>query len=446
MNLFPAKFRNFSLLFSLFFFHSSYSQTFPTNIEAYKNSVIYELNIRQYSKSGKIEDVTNDLQRLKNLGVDIIWLMPINPIGEVNRKGTLGSYYSVKDYKAFNHEFGTIDDFKNFVKKSHELGMKVIIDWVANHTAWDNPWAKENPDFYTKDSNGNFIPPVPDWHDVIDLNYDNKNLWQAMIDAMAFWIKEANIDGFRCDVAGMVPTEFWIEAVKELNKIKPIFMLAEWETVEIHRAFNMTYCWDVHHKFNDIAQKKSTFFSLDTLIKKQLKEYPNHAFRMNFITNHDENSWNGTEYERLGSIDAVKAFSVLYYTIPGMPLIYNGQEAALNKRLNFFEKDPIDWNNYPLQDFYSKLNYLKHTNSALANGKFKGEYISYHLNPNVATFQRQDKNNSIFIIINLSNEDQNIKLDKPVKGKEFFTSNMINYSKNYIISLKPYEYMIIIEK
>lgn len=446
MNFRSKKIMFFPLIYMIFFSKFSFSQQFPSNIKKYQNSTIYELNIRQYSQSGKITEVTKDLPRLKNLGVDIIWLMPINPIGEINRKGTLGSYYSVKDYKAFNPEFGTLDDFKTFVNEAHKLGLYVIIDWVANHTAWDNVWTKTNPEFYTKDDKGNFISPVPDWTDVIDLNYDNKDLWKAMIDAMAFWIKTADIDGFRCDVAGMVPTDFWVEAVKQLNKIKPIFMLAEWETVEIHRAFNMTYCWDIHHKFNDIAKNKSTFFSLDTLIKKQLKLYPNHAFRMTFITNHDENSWNGTEYERLGSIDAVKAFSVLYYTIPGMPLIYNGQEAAMNKRLNFFEKDPIDWNDYKLQDFYTKLNHLKHTQSCLANGKFQGKYISYLLNPYVATYHRKDKKNSIFVIINLSNSSQSIKLPKDIKGKEYFTSNDINLKKNSELNLEPYQYYVIIEK
>ncbi len=433
-----------TMIFSLTFFAQNIlGQKFPSNISDYKNSVIYELNIRQYSQSGKIAEVTKDLPRLKKLGIDIIWLMPINPIGEINRKGSLGSYYSIKDYKAFNPEFGTLDDFITFVKEAHKQNFKVIIDWVANHTSWDNEWIKTNPDFYTKDSLGRIVSPVPDWHDVADLNYNNKKLWDAMIDAMAFWIKTADIDGFRCDVAGMVPTEFWIKAVKELNKTKPVFMLAEWETAEIHRAFNMTYSWDLYHKFNEIAKQQASFFTLDSLIKRQLKEYPNYAFRMNFITNHDENSWNGTEYERLGTIDAVKAFSVLYYTLPGMPLLYNGQEAALNKRLNFFEKDPIDWNNYPLADFYSSLNELKHNNPALYNGKFKGSYNSYLLNPSVATFERKNKNNSLFVIVNLSSKEQNITLPFDLKGTDLLNKNEIIYFKNQPINLLPFEYQVI---
>ena len=256
-----------------------------------KNSTIYEVNLRQFTESGKLKDFEKHLPRLKDLGVDILWFMPINPIGMKNRKGSLGSYYSVKDFKGFNPEFGTIEEWKNLVNKIHENKMYVIIDWVANHTSWDNAMITEHPEWFTKDSTGNIIPPVPDWKDVADLNYENKELWKYMIDAMAFWLKETDIDGFRCDVAGMVPVDFWNEARFQLDKIKPGFMLAEDEGPVMHeRAFDMTYSWELHHLCADIAKGKKKVFELDSLFAREKKKFPAYAYRMFFSYNHDDRS------------------------------------------------------------------------------------------------------------------------------------------------------------
>ena len=234
-----------------------------------KNSVIYEVNVRQYTPEGTFAAFEKHLPELKKLGVDILWLMPINPIGVKNRKGSLGSYYSVKDYKAVNPEFGTEKDLKNLVSKAHEMGMHVIIDWVANHTAWDNVWVKPHPDFFTKDSSGNFVPPIADWGDVIDLNYDNKELWKYMIDAMKYWITNCNIDGFRCDVAAMVPIDFWIEARKELTETKKdIFMLAEADESYLHRAFDMTYNWPLKDLMHEVSIGKKNADDLVKFFKK----------------------------------------------------------------------------------------------------------------------------------------------------------------------------------
>jgi glycosidase len=206
------------------------------------NSTIYEANIRQFTPEGTFAAFEEHLPKLKQMGIEIIWLMPIHPIGEKNRKGTLGSYYSVKDYKGINPKFGTEEDFKSLVNAIHDQDMYIIIDWVANHTAWDHPWTKTNKDFYTLDSEGNFVPPVPDWSDVIDLNFENKELWLQMIDAQKYWIEEFDIDGYRCDVAAMVPNEFWGKARLELDQIKPVFMLAEAHEPELHEnGFDMTY-------------------------------------------------------------------------------------------------------------------------------------------------------------------------------------------------------------
>ncbi|HSD63257.1 MAG TPA: alpha-amylase family glycosyl hydrolase, partial [Ignavibacteriaceae bacterium] len=317
------------------------------------NLSIYEVNTRQYTQEGTFKAFDSHIKDLKDIGVGIIWFMPINPIGEKNRKGSLGSYYSVKNYKEVNPEFGTLEDFKETVKQIHSMGMYVIIDWVANHTAWDNVWTKEHPDFYTRDSLGNFAPPVKDWTDVIDLNYDNKELWKNMIDAMKYWVQECDIDGFRCDVAGMVPMEFWKSARIELEKIKKVFLLAEAEGPQYHEAFDMTYSWELLHLMNDVAKGKKSVQAVRDYFTKEKDQYPPDAYRMRFTTNHDENTWNGTEFERMGA--AAETFDVFTCVISGMPLVYSGQEAGLNKRLKFFEKDTIQWekNNYRI--LYSDL-------------------------------------------------------------------------------------------
>lgn len=276
----------------------------------------------------------------EDLGVDILWFMPIHPIGELNRKGSLGSYYSVRDYKAVNPEFGTMEDFKNLVNKAHELGFKVILDWVANHTSFDHQWATDHPEWYTRDEKGNIVSPF-DWTDVADLKYDNNPaLWDAMIDALKFWVVEANIDGYRCDVAGMVPVAFWEKARTELDAVKPVFMLAEDEGQRdlMKKAFDANYGWEFHHIMNNIAKGEKNAADVWAYFAKEDTLFAPTSFRMMMTSNHDENSWNGTEFERMG--DGAKAFAVMAYTIPGFPMMYNGQEVALNKRLLFFEKIP----------------------------------------------------------------------------------------------------------
>jgi glycosidase len=411
-----------------------------------KNAVIYEVNLRQYTPEGTFKAFEQHLPRLSAMGVDILWLMPVNPIGVQNRKGSLGSYYSVKDYLGINPEFGTMDDFRELVKKAHELGMYVIIDWVANHTSWDNNLITEHPDWYTHDSTGKIIAPVPDWTDVADLNYDKKELREYMTNALIYWVKEANIDGYRCDVAGMLPVSFWNEAVPKIKAVKPVFMLAEWETPEMHdTAFDMTYSWDVYHLMNEIAKGTKTADRIDSLLAKESEKYPADAYRLRFITNHDENSWNGTEYERMG--DAVKAFTVLTYTLPGMPLIYSGQESAFNKRLSFFDKDTIEWNGYPLAGFFTALDKLKKDNPALSGGSEGGEMIRIASDNDKAvySFLRKKDKNSVFVILNLSPAEQKVTL----KGenyagdyKNLFDNIKIRIDGPLVVTLKPWEYRV----
>jgi cyclomaltodextrinase len=410
------------------------------------NSTIYEVNVRQYTPEGTFKAFQKHIPELKKIGIDIVWIMPINPIGEKNRKGTLGSYYSIKDYKAINPEFGNLEDFKNLVDAIHKQGMHVIIDWVANHSSWDNVLTKTHPDFYKKDSLGNFVAPVPDWSDVISFNYNNSKLWIYMENAMEYWIKECNIDGFRCDVAGMVPTPFWNFVRKELEKIKPVFMLAEAENPELHEhAFDMTYAWESHHILKEICKGKMTVDSLDNYYKKEKDNYNPDAYRMFFTTNHDENSWNGTVYERFGN--AVETFAVLCGMVKGMPLIYSGQETGMNKPLRFFDKDTIEWKKSSLRDLYTKLVELKLDNKALWNGLRGGDMkrVKTNKDDKIFSFVREKENNKVFAVFNLSPENQKIEISNDVISgsyKDFLDDKKISLTSEYSIELPAWGYKV----
>lgn len=375
------------------------------------NSAIYEVNLRQMTEEGTFNAFQEQhLDRLSDLGVEILWFMPIHPIGEKERKGTLGSYYAVQDYQAVNPEHGTMEDFKALVDAAHSKEMKVIIDWVANHTSWDNVWVADHPDWYTKDENGNHVPPVADWSDVMDLNYDNVDMREAMIQSLEFWLKEADIDGFRCDVAEMVPLDFWVDARKRLDAIKPIFFLAEGENPELHQAFHMTYAWSMHHLMNEIARGEKGASDLKAYWTEHPSNYGANDYRMQFITNHDENSWNGTAIERMG--DNRKSFAVMSYTLPGMPLIYSGMEADISKRLEFFEKDVIDWGEMPLNEFYRKLTILKSNHAALENGERGGTLEVLDTgNEQLVAYIRSKNDKHVLTVLNLSNESVEINID-----------------------------------
>jgi Glycosidases len=387
-------------------------QVFTATPEWAENAVIYELNTRQFTPEGTLNAAALQLPRLKALGVDIVWLMPIYPIGVVDRKGTLGSYYAIKDYTEVNPEFGTLADFDAFVKKAHDLGLYVILDWVANHTSPDHAWITEHPDYYKLNDDGLMFGPF-EWTDVRQLNYDNQDLWKAMISEMMFWVNDYNIDGFRCDVAGMVPVGFWEAAVAKLDSVKPIFMLAEDENVVAlsDKAFDANYGWEFHSIMNSIAKGEKNVNDIWTYFAKNDTLFSKSFYRMYFTSNHDENSWNGTEFERMG--DGAKAFAVLTYTVPGIPLIYNGQEVGLSRRLDFFEKDSIDWNEAPeFTSFYQTLNRIKKENPALANADNGGtfEMIETDYPEQVLAFTRAKDADKLLVLINLSNNDLNVNV------------------------------------
>jgi glycosidase len=379
---------------------------------------VYEVNLRQYSKEGTLNAFSASLPRLKTMGVQVIWLMPLHPIGKKNIKGALGSYYAVSDYTAVNPEFGNVDDLRKLVKQAHALGMKVILDWVGNHTAWDHPWVEQHPDWYKKNDKGeihavsfkNGAGETEEWNDVVGLDYGNKALWQGMTDAMAFWVREADVDGFRCDAAGFVPTEFWDQARARLDKIKPVFMLAEADEPALHaKAFDASYDWHLNTIMKKIGKGEAGAAELKAYLSNPPKIYSRDAYRLQFTNNHDINSWEGTDKDLYGP--AWGAMTVLSYTLPGMPLVYGGQEARLEKKLEFFEKDPIDWKTYELEGFYAGLNALKKQNPALWNGTAGGAVQLLDVgNEQLFAFKRQQGANNVRVIVNPTATLQKYKL------------------------------------
>ena len=370
------------------------------------DSVMYEVNIRQFSPEGTFAGVEAQLPRLKDLGVDILWLMPMYEIGTEGRKGTLGSYYAISDYKKVNPEFGTMEDFEHLLAAAHKLGFKVILDWVANQTAPDNVWMTEKPaDFYERDSLGNAIWEY-DWTDTRSLNYENEDVWWAQDDAMRFWLKKG-VDGFRCDAAGEVPAEFWKGILPKMNKDYPkIYLLAEAERdnlADASETFDANYAWELHHLLNSMAQGRKTVADLKDYVARDAARFPKEAFRLTFTSNHDENSWSGTEFEREGA--AANACAVLCFTLPGsQPLIYTGQEIGLSRRLEFFEKDPItDWSANAYTTFWKKLVDLKHNNPALAAGEKGGDIVWWELPEGLdglVAFHREVKGNKVIVLAN----------------------------------------------
>ena len=422
-----------------------------TQPEWSSHAVIYQVNTRQFSNEGKFAGVTEQLSRIKSLGADIIWLMPIHPIGEVERKGKLGSPYAVKDYMQINPEFGTADDLHTLIKTAHNLSMKVIIDWVPNHSAWDNPLVEKYPQWYAKDYKGDFRPsPWWDWSDIIEFDYTQVGLRNYMIEAMCYWVKEFDIDGFRHDVAGYVPNDFWQQARCELDAIKPVFMLAEWENRDMHeRAFNMTYAWTWNETMHEIAMGKRSLDSLRKYYSWNERSWPQEAYRMTFVSNHDKNAWDGTQYEQFG--DALEASIVLSVIGEGMPLIHNGQEAGETKRLAFFERDPIEWQEHEIGDLYRDLIALKKSKAVLGNGEYGARMIQV---PNsvmnkVFSFVRHNTDEKVFVVINFSNESVNTGFYETLfEGDyiDFTTGQHHTFSANTQLSLGPWQYKIFVKR
>jgi len=435
-----------------------------------KSASIYEANTRHMSVDGDFNGLTKQLPRLKDMGIDIVWLMPINPISIKKRKakGDLlvkdikdplerekyhGSPYAVADYKKVNPKYGTMSDFKNLLNKAHDLELRILIDWVPNHTGWDNPWITEHPEWYTKDSLGNIIDPIDyntgkswGWTDVADLNYDNNEMRLAMIDAMKFWLTDVGIDGFRVDVAHGIPQDFWDQLTPELLKAKSdVFLLAESE-VPSHRnnkTFHMDYGWELHHIINDIANGKQNAYDIDTFLSKDKSIYKE-GFHMHFTSNHDENTWAGPTSERLGIAD--KTLWAFIATFDGMPLIYSGMEEPIKRRLPFFTKDIIEWKNYAYAPFFKTFLDLKKRNQALWNGKFGGTLDKVIQDENVFVFSREKNGDKIVGIFNLSNEKHSVKLPAMESMKDVLSQKQMNIKEGELLSLKPWQYYVLSNK
>lgn len=419
------------------------------NPEWVKNATLYELNIRQFSEEGTFKDIEKELLRLKKMGIDIIWLMPIQPIGLKNRKGTLGSYYSVKDYLGINPEFGTEEDFRHLVKAIHALGMYVILDWVANHSSWDNDLVNDHPDWYMKSREGKFqSTPWRDYDDIIDFDYTQPDLRKYMTDALKFWVQEFDIDGYRCDVASFVPIDFWENARAELEEIKPVFMLAEAEDKELHRkAFDATYNWTLWNILHDIALNKKNVKTLsEAYIAEHISIFPKKGIRLNFIDNHDKNSWEGDQFSNFGeALYAANVFSVL---MDGMPLVYSGQEAGLARSLAFFDKDPIAWEDHEIGRLYSILFDLKHQNQALWNGEFGGEMIRItndHMDE-VISFSREKNGDKVLAFFNLSKKKVTVNFETSSElgtYTDLFSGKSQLVLKKMTLTMEPWEYLVL---
>lgn len=416
-----------------------------------KNATIYEVNIRQFTPEGTFKAFESHLPRLKEMGIDIIWLMPIHPIGVEKRKGTLGSYYSVKDYYGVNPEFGTKADFKALVDKIHAMGMHVIIDWVANHSSWDNPLVKDHPEWYTKTAEGNFQPtPWYDWEDIIDFDFEQPGLRKYMTDALAYWVRDFNIDGYRCDVAGFIPVDFWENARLELDAIKPVFMLGEWESRDLHKkAFDMTYSWSLWDKMHAVTKDGKPLGGLIEYMAHDVSTFPRNAYRMTFTENHDKNSWEGNQYSNFG--DGLEASMVLAGTVNGMPLVYSGQEAGLNRSLKFFDKDLIVWEKHRFAGIYKTLFDLKHKNKALWNGKFGGEMVRiFNDKPDqVISFSREKNGNRVIAIINYSGNTVGVKLNSKHQSGTYidvFENKIYELKRDDGFHLGPWKYVVLVKQ
>ncbi len=376
-----------------------------------ESAVLYEVNIRQFTKESSFLAFTEHLPRLKELGVDILWFMPIHPIGKENRKGELGSYYSVMDYMDVNPEFGTMEDFSTLLSSAHEMGFHVIIDWVPNHTSFDNQLLADHPEWYDRDEDGELVSPY-DWTDVVQLDWSKAEVQDYMLDALKFWV-ELGVDGFRVDHPHKTPPEFWERARPELWKIRPVLLLAENEsqTRFLEEGFDMNYAWELHHLMNELTAGRIGLKTIRKYFSREGKTYPRNVYRLQFLTNHDENSWNGTISERLG--EAHEALAVFMFTIPGVPLLYNGQEACLDKRLEFFEPDPIDWKECDFTELYTKLIRMKKENPALWNGESGGtvEWIKTSRARQVLAYSREKDNNAVVSILNLSKKPVRTRTD-----------------------------------
>ncbi len=412
-----------------------------------KNTNIYEVNIRQYTAEGTFNAFGKELPRLRSMGVETLWFMPITPIAKQNMKGTMGSYYACSDYVSINPEYGTLDDFKVLVDHAHSMGFKVLIDWVANHTGWDHVWAKEHPDYYLTDSATGTFKMASGMDDIIELDYRNPALRKAMITAMEYWVKTCDIDGFRADLAFWVTLDFWKEARTELEKTKTLFWLAESDVLEhpeYLQVFDAAYAWSWMHKTAAFYEKETGIDTLKDLLKQYSAICGNESITLWFTSNHDENSWNGTEYEKYG--DMLPVLNILSFTWNGMPMIYNGQELPNRKRLQFFDKDAIEWTgNNELEIFYKILFQLKKTHPALRAADASASTFLFDTPGDSIVYLRINGNSQVLVLLNFGSAA--IEMDmihEKISGKyqNVFTGDEEDLTGNFKVGLSAWGYLL----
>ncbi len=435
--------RSLIVSFCLFVSHSVFCQDILTHPDWAKRGNIYEVNVRQYTREGTFNSFAKHLDRIRAMGVETLWFMPINPISHKDRKGTLGSYYAVADYTAVNPEFGTFNDFKQLVLAAHARGMHVLLDWVPNHTGADNRWLTEHPDFYKKDSTGKAAVPF-DWTDTRQLDYGNPVLRDSMIAAMKYWITQTDIDGFRCDVAWNVPGDFWKDCIKKLKQQKsPFFMLAEGDKPYLTESgFDAVYPWDLFHEMVSIAKGESPASILDSALTYYDTAYHRGTLELYFTSNHDENSWNGADFSTF-PLAAHAPFAVLTQTLPwGIPLIYGGQEEPVLRAISFFEKDTMSFRNYARAGFYETLLSLRRRNAALdADAKFTK--LGNPADPHVYAFMRTKGSKRVLVVLNFSATAQSITLLPSIWGKvrDVFAGKKTMVDQQ-AVALEPWGYKI----
>lgn len=404
-----------------------------------KSAVVYEVNIRQYTKEGNFCAFQKHLPRLKDMGVDVIWLMPITPISEVGKKGSLGSYYACSSYQKINPAFGNEKDFASLVEATHALGMKIIIDWVANHTGRQHEWMQAHPDWFTRDAAGEFTERNG-WEDVVDLNFSNTAMRSALIASMDYWVRQYDIDGFRCDMAHLVPLDFWVTARTQLQKVKKLYWLAETEDLAYHSVFDTSYAWEWMHRTAKMNEGEGTLHEVYTVLH-EYAQYPAGATKLFFTSNHDENTWNGTEYEKYGV--AAKAWAVFSFTWKGIPLIYSGQELPNYKRLAFFDKDIIEWDNTlpRLHAFYKTLAHARKNYAALT----LGATFNLPSDGGVMAFIRHDTSGLALVVLNVSKQVQKLHVNHSLligNFKNIFSGLVFTFAKEVDFELLPGDYFV----
>ncbi len=413
-----------------------------------RDAIIYEVYLRSFSKEGTFRELEKRLPELRKLGVTVLWLMPIHPVGELNRKGRLGSPYSIENYYGINPEFGTLEDFRALVKAVHALDLRIIIDLVANHTSWDSKLIQEHPEWFTKNEDGHIVAPNADWSDVADLDYKNHELRKYMIEMMKYWVRDVGIDGFRCDVAEMVPTDFWDIARGQLDKIKPVMMLSEGTLPEHHeKAFDITYSWSFYDALGKVVNASTHASVFDELLRMESYQFPRGSLRMRFNTNHDKNAWGAPAVKKFG-LEGARATAVLMFTFPGVPLIYNGEEAGNAKSLDLFEKIDIDWKkNTDSRTLYQNLAELRKQRQALRKGSMKS--LPNSDNGKVYSFERVFDGDSVVVVVNLSAVPRTVvvRLDSGSWGnmREYFSSEKPQLKDGGLsLRLKPFAFKVFV--